>query len=80
MVSNFTLYADTKKGRRPGFTRAAKPPVSVDCYNEFVAQMKSTRLAGVQTGEFGAEMHISLVNEGPITIVIDTDEWAAKGE
>ena len=80
VVSNFTLYADTKKGRRPGFTRAAKPPVSVDCYNEFVAQMKSTRLAGVQTGEFGAEMHISLVNEGPITIVIDTDEWAAKGE
>ena len=77
---NFTLYADTKKGKRPGFTRAAKPPVSVDCYNEFVAQMKRTRLAGVQTGEFGAEMHISLVNEGPITIVIDTDEWAAKGE
>ena len=80
VVSNFTLYADTKKGKRPGFTRAAKPPVSVDCYNEFVAQMKRTRLAGVQTGEFGAEMHISLVNEGPITIVIDTDEWAAKGE
>ena len=42
--------------------------------------MKRTSLAGVQTGEFGAEMHISLVNEGPITIVIDTDEWAAKGE
>ena len=77
VVSNFTLYADTKKGKRPGFTRAAKPPVSINCYNEFVAQMKSTRLAGVQTGEFGAEMHISLVN---ITIVIDTDEWAAKGE
>ena len=50
VVSNFTLYADTKKGRRPGFTRAAKPPVSVDCYNELVAQMKSSRLAGVQTG------------------------------
>ena len=80
VVSNFTLYADTKKGKRPGFTRAAKPPVSVDCYNEVVGQMKRTRLAGVQTGEFGAEMHISLVNEGPITIVIDTDEWAAKGE
>ena len=78
VVSNFTLYADTKKGKRPGFTRAAKPPVSIDCYNEFVAQMKKTGLRQVQTGEFGAEMHISLVNEGPITIVIDTDEWERK--
>ena len=75
VVSNFTLYGDTKKGKRPSFITAAKPPLSVDCYNLFVEQMKQTGLKQVETGEFGADMQIELVNDGPVTIVIDTDEW-----
>ncbi|MEF9970586.1 MAG: D-aminoacyl-tRNA deacylase [Ruthenibacterium sp.] len=75
VVSNFTLYGDTKKGRRPSFLAAAKPPLSVDCYEAFIAHLKNTALAHVVTGEFGADMQIALVNDGPITIVIETDDW-----
>lgn len=75
VVSNFTLYGDTKKGKRPSFTAAAKPPLSVDCYNEFVAQMRKQGLQQVVTGEFGADMQVELVNDGPVTLVLDTDEW-----
>lgn len=75
VISNFTLYADTKKGKRPSFTAAAKPPVSTGCYQEFVAQMQKQGLAGVQTGEYGAEMQVEVHNDGPVTIVLDTDEW-----
>ena len=80
VVSNFTLYGDTRKGKRPSFIAAAKPPLSVDCYNAFVEQMRQAGLAGVQTGEFGADMQVSLVNDGPITIVIDTDEWTKESK
>ena len=80
MVSNFTLYGDTRKGKRPSFIAAAKPPLSVDCYNAFVEQMRQAGLAGVQTGEFGADMQVSLVNDGPVTIVIDTDEWTKESK
>lgn len=75
VVSNFTLYGDTRKGKRPSFITAAKPPLSVDCYDAFVQQMRKSGLAQVQTGEFGADMQIELINDGPVTIVIDTDEW-----
>ncbi len=75
VVSNFTLYGDTKKGKRPSFIAAAKPPLAVDAYEAFVAELRKTRLAHVETGEFGAEMQLTLTNDGPITIVIDTDEW-----
>lgn len=75
VVSNFTLYADTKKGKRPGFEKAAKPPQSVELYEQFVECMRQTGVKSVVTGEFGADMQISLVNDGPITIVIETDEW-----
>ena len=75
VVSNFTLYGDTKKGKRPSFIAAAKPPLAVDAYEKFVAELRKTGLSGVQTGEFGANMQVSLTNDGPITIVIDTDEW-----
>ena len=75
VVSNFTLYGDTKKGKRPSFTRAAKPPLSVDCYEAFVEALKGQGLAQVQTGEFGAGMQVALVNDGPITLMLDTDEW-----
>lgn len=75
VVSNFTLYASTKKGKRPSFIAAAKPPLSVDAYQLFLQQMNQQGLQEVQHGEFGADMQVSLVNDGPITIVIDTDEW-----
>lgn len=78
VVSNFTLYGDSKKGKRPSFITAAKPPLSIDCYNEFVAQMQKQGLKSVQTGEFGADMKISLVNDGPVTLVLDTEEWKKK--
>ena len=76
VVSQFTLYGDTKKGYRPSFIKAAKPPLSVDAYELFLAEMNRQGLRDVQHGEFGADMQVSLVNEGPCTIVIDTDEWA----
>lgn len=79
VVSNFTLYGDTKKGKRPSFTVAAKPPLSVDCYEEFVKKMREQNLASVRTGKFGADMQIDLCNDGPVTLVLDTDEWKAKG-
>lgn len=75
VVSNFTLYGDTRKGKRPSFIAAAKPPLAVDAYEAFVAELRKTGLARVETGEFGAEMQLTLTNDGPITIVIDTDEW-----
>ncbi len=75
VVSNFTLYASTKKGNRPGFTDAARPPLSIDLYELFVATLKNTNKFNVQTGEFGADMKIQLINDGPVTIVADTDEW-----
>lgn len=76
VVSNFTLYGDTAKGRRPSFIRAAKPPLSVDAYEAFLHAMEQQELSEVQHGEFGADMQVSLVNDGPVTIMIDTDEWA----
>ena len=75
VVSNFTLYGDTKKGKRPSFIAAAKPPLSVEAYEAFVAELRKTGLARVETGEFGADMKVTLTNDGPVTIVIDTDEW-----
>lgn len=75
IVSNFTLQADTKKGRRPSFIKAAKPPLSVDCYERFVAEVKANGVNKVETGEFGAEMQVLLQNDGPVTLVLDTDEW-----
>ena len=74
----FTLYGDTKKGYRPSFIKAAKPPLSVDAYELFLAEMAKHGLKDVQHGEFGAHMQVSLVNEGPCTIIIDTDEWKKK--
>ena len=80
VVSQFTLYGDTKKGYRPSFIKAAKPPLSVDAYELFLAEMNKHGLKDVQHGEFGADMQVSLVNEGPCTIIIDTDEWKKKEE
>ncbi len=76
VVSQFTLYADTRKGKRPSFTAAAKPPHSVDCYEAFVAEMRKQGLFDVQTGAFGEHMVVELVNNGPVTILLDTADWA----
>lgn len=75
VVSNFTLYADTKKGKRPSFVHAAKSPLAVDAYELFLAEMEKQGLKELKHGEFGADMQITLCNDGPITIVIDTDDW-----
>lgn len=75
IVSNFTLYANTQKGRRPSFVKAARPPIAVDCYNAFIDAIKKYPIGNVQTGEFGAYMEITAVNDGPVTIILDPDEW-----
>ncbi len=69
-ISQFTLYADTKKGNRPAFTGAAKPDLATAPYDQFKQKLAQT--VPVQTGEFGADMKVSLVNDGPVTIVLDT--------
>lgn len=71
IISQFTLFAQTKKGNRPSYIRASKPDKAIPMYELFVARMKSTGIP-VQTGEFGADMKVSLINDGPVTICIDT--------
>lgn len=75
VVSNFTLYGDTTKGKRPSFIHAAKADLAVPCYEQFLEEMGKQGLKVVQHGEFGADMQIRLLNDGPVTIVIDTEEW-----
>jgi len=71
LISQFTLYADTKKGNRPGFNDAAKPEIAIPLYEEFINKLSKNNIE-VQTGTFGADMQINLINNGPVTIVIDT--------
>ena len=72
VVSQFTLYASTKKGNRPSYIKAAKPEVSKPMYEKFVKEIKMLSNLDVQTGSFGADMKVRLLNDGPVTIVIDT--------
>ena len=72
VVSQFTLFASTAKGNRPAFTRAARPEVAVPRYEEFLRQLMAELGRPVATGEFGADMQFALVNDGPVTIVMDT--------
>lgn len=72
VVSQFTLHASTKKGNRPSYIRAAKPEIALPLYESFIRQMEADLGKKVQTGKFGAMMEVSLVNDGPVTIVIDT--------
>lgn len=72
VVSQFTLHAATKKGNRPSYIKAAKPDVAIPAYESFVKQMEKELGKKVQTGEFGADMKVSLLNDGPVTIIIDT--------
>ena len=71
-VSQFTLHASTKKGNRPSYIKAAKPPVAVPLYEQFVKQLENDLGKDVGTGEFGADMKVELINDGPVTIWIDT--------
>jgi D-tyrosyl-tRNA(Tyr) deacylase len=74
VVSQFTLYADTARGRRPGFTDAADPALAERLYLRFAEGLRAAGVGDVQTGSFGAEMSVELVNDGPFTIWLDTDQ------
>lgn len=72
LVSQFTLQASTKKGNRPSYLKAAKPDIAIPIYKKFIQTVSDQLEKPVQTGEFGADMKVSLVNDGPVTIIIDT--------
>ena len=72
LVSQFTLHASTKKGNRPSYIRASKPDVAIPLYEKMIQQLSSDLGQKIQTGEFGADMKVELLNDGPVTIVIDT--------
>jgi D-tyrosyl-tRNA(Tyr) deacylase len=72
IVSQFTLHASTKKGNRPSYIRAAKPDIAIPLYERFIRSTEEALGKRVQTGEFGADMKVALVNDGPVTIIIDT--------
>lgn len=72
VVSQFTLHASTQKGNRPSFIKAARPEKAIPLYDYFLSELKSKVATPVETGIFGADMQISLLNDGPVTIIIDT--------
>lgn len=74
VVSQFTLMASTKKGNRPSYIRAARPEISIPLYERFVSLLSQIYGKTVQTGRFGADMQVALVNDGPVTIIIDSKE------
>lgn len=71
LISQFTLYASTKKGNRPSFIKAAPPSIAIPLYETFIKGLEARSLQ-VETGEFGADMKVSLINDGPVTIIIDS--------
>ena len=72
IVSQFTLHASTKKGNRPSYLKASKPEIAIPLYQSFIQQMELELGKQVQTGKFGADMKVTLLNDGPVTIIIDT--------
>lgn len=72
LVSQFTLHASTKKGNRPSYIRASKPPVAIPLYEKMISRLSTDLGKPVATGQFGADMKVELLNDGPVTIVIDT--------
>ena len=72
VVSQFTLHASTKKGNRPSYLKASKPDFAIPMYEKFVEEIKIVSALDIQTGEFGADMKVRLLNDGPVTIIMDT--------
>lgn len=72
LVSQFTLMASTRKGNRPSYIRASKPDFAIPMYNKFIARLSQLFGKDIQTGQFGADMQVSLTNDGPVTILIDS--------
>jgi len=72
LISQFTLFASTKKGNRPSYSRAAQPEIAIPLYEQFIKRISQDLGKEIQTGEFGADMAVSLVNDGPVTILIDS--------
>jgi D-aminoacyl-tRNA deacylase len=72
IVSQFTLHALTKKGNRPSYIKASKPEIAIPLYEKFVQQMEAVLEKKVQTGQFGADMKVELINDGPVTLIIDS--------
>ena len=72
LVSQFTLHASTKKGNRPSYIRASKPDIAIPIYDKMIRQLEQHLGKKIYTGEFGADMQVTLLNDGPVTIVIDT--------
>lgn len=72
LVSQFTLHASTKKGNRPSYLKASKPEIAIPIYERFIVILEKALGKSIQTGSFGADMKVSLLNDGPVTIVIDT--------
>ena len=74
VVSQFTLHANTKKGNRPSYIKAAKPDIAMPLYKDFVTQLEGDLGKKIQTGQFGADMKVALLNDGPVTIIIDSKQ------
>lgn len=74
LVSQFTLHASTKKGNRPSYIKASKPPVAIPLYEQMIIQLENDLGKKIYTGVFGADMKVALLNDGPVTIVIDTKQ------
>jgi D-aminoacyl-tRNA deacylase len=72
VISQFTLFASTKKGNRPSYTKASKPNIAIPLYEKFILNLKQISGIDVKTGVFGADMQICLINDGPVTIIIDS--------
>lgn len=72
VVSQFTLHASTKKGNRPSYIKAARPEIAIPIYENFVAQMELELGKKIQTGQFGADMKVAIINDGPVTIIMDS--------
>jgi D-tyrosyl-tRNA(Tyr) deacylase len=74
LISQFTLHASTKKGNRPSYIKAARPEIAIPLYEQFISKLESALAKPIGTGEFGADMQVALVNDGPVTIIIDSKE------